>query len=322
MIDLKEDVSSHDIVCECETWSESEILQPFNSSIFKCVLSPARRAHVYGRAMGGLLLAYNIKLFSCTIISISHCMIFVKFISFSDHSQFIVGLVYVAPDEDFDKFSDDFNTTINKIFIDFSDFPLFVGGDFNGRVAELNQLDPEIFKFTNSVFNIRRSIDNFLNVRGKEIINLMESNDLILLNGRSLNDCPANFTFLNSLGASTIDLVWCSSGALHAVQDLKVCYLSTLSDHFPIFLQLSFNVNYNTDNSFTKFCFDKEKIFSFATEMAWRDEVADLEKDVDKLNSLFISTIKQVATELQMVKHCYNYNQFIGRKPWWDLECR
>ncbi|XP_043483555.1 uncharacterized protein LOC122512016 [Leptopilina heterotoma] len=61
----------------------------------------------------------------------------------------------------------------------------------------------------------RLSSDITYNGKGKKLVYNLEASDLILLNGRTISDTPANyFTSLGPQGASVIDLVWSSSGAL------------------------------------------------------------------------------------------------------------
>ena len=64
---------------------------------------------------------------------------------------------------------------LTLISIKFPNVLIFVGGDFNARVGDLNSFDEEV-------------TDG--------------------LNGRTLSDCPAQYTFYNSNGCLVIDLVY------------------------------------------------------------------------------------------------------------------
>lgn len=139
-------------------------------------------------------------------------------------------LLYIAPDENLDNFFDNFNTNVFNLISSRPDIPIVFGGDFNCRVADLNQLDQCIFYNVNNVFHTRSSDDK---------VNQLESKELVLLNGRCLGDVPAQFTFFNSRGASVIDLIWCSSAALPLILGLNVLHLSSSSDHFPVVLNIS-----------------------------------------------------------------------------------
>lgn len=82
-------------------------------------------------------------------------------------------------------------------------FDIFViGGDFNAHTGTLGILDPDIADGT--VLHRSRSLfDNKLDSRGEMLIDFMESNSFILLNGRSPGDKLGNYTFGSTLGNST-----------------------------------------------------------------------------------------------------------------------
>lgn len=156
-------------------------------------------------------------------------------------------------------------------------------------------------------------MDEFVNSKGKIFINNFETNDLILLNGRAPSDTPANYTFLGPQGASVIDLVWFSSGALPFIQDLQVLRLATFSDHFPVVLTfMDFN---NSSQLFDDGkVFNEERIELFSDTMSWRGEVARLDLDIDSSYSNLISAIKDVSFSLNMYKS-YSKNININRRP-------
>lgn len=62
----------------------------------------------------------------------------------------------------------------------------------------------------------------------------MDSSNLILLNGRTPWDYPAQFTYVSTTGCSVIDLVWTNLDGCNLIKDLSVELLSTCSDHLPI----------------------------------------------------------------------------------------
>lgn len=79
--------------------------------------------------------------------------------------------------------------------------------DFNSRVANLNQLDNNIFCNIENIFYNRASKDNVLSPRGRELVDLMEDNGMILLTGRTMSDNSANWTFVGHQGKRVIDLI-------------------------------------------------------------------------------------------------------------------
>lgn len=159
----------------------------------------------------------------------------------------------------------------------------------------------------------------------KKIANNFENNDFILLNGRTRSDSPAKYTYkvqgtTYKVGTSVIDLIWYSVGALPLVTGLKVNHIATSSDHFPVSLYLEGSIKNKKSNTVFKFRFDVEKVLIFYNNMSMREEVAWLDNDVDELNSIIITSIREVAVDVGMfVSH--NINGNLKRKPWIDAEC-
>jgi hypothetical protein len=56
----------------------------------------------------------------------------------------------------------------------------------------------------------RRSLNKIINSRGMQLLEVMESQSLTLVNGRTISDDPGSYTFVETIGKSTIDLVWCN----------------------------------------------------------------------------------------------------------------
>lgn len=70
------------------------------------------------------------------------------------------------------------------ILQDFPNVLLVVGGDFNCRLYNLNQLDPNIVG-NSSLFATRTSLDNDTDKRGKLLLDVIELNGFVLLHGRT-----------------------------------------------------------------------------------------------------------------------------------------
>ena len=66
----------------------------------------------------------------------------------------------------------------------------------------------------------------------------METNGMVVINGRAASDCPARYTFSASSGNSVVDLVWVNSACVERVGDLCVRREATLSDHFAVSVML------------------------------------------------------------------------------------
>ncbi|XP_043480334.1 uncharacterized protein LOC122510015 [Leptopilina heterotoma] len=227
----------------------------------------------------------------------------------------------MAPTEDLDSVLDSLNLNFTYLTENFKNIPIIMGGDFNGRIADLNQLSPDILNFVSCVSAERLSLDKVVNSRGKIITSNFESYDFILLNGRTRSDSPANFTFVSSQGESVNDLVWCSSETLPFIQDLQVKQIATSSDHFPVFLSLISIKHKDEINDSVKFLFDSHHSDFFSSCMSWRREVGNIFDEMDELNDNIIGVIKDVATSAGMCRYSHSVKSF-SRKPWWDKDCK
>lgn len=149
-----------DIVCISETWmvSTPHSCSPHN---FDLISSPAVRSAKRGRASGGLLIALKSSIYKHNIIKITEQCIYVKIVS--SKTKFILGIVYVKPDFNFDHFCLKFNEIVTSINNKYSDFPLIVGGDFNARIGKLNQLNENIMPENSNIYFVRSNTDKTIN---------------------------------------------------------------------------------------------------------------------------------------------------------------
>lgn len=308
--DLESFVKDSDVLCICETWLTSTVITlPGFLHNFNYMCNPASKNAIHGRASGGLMVCYNSK--HCrleSILSLSN-FIFVKV--FTKNSFFILCLVYIPPHMKMDKFLLNFNDCLSLILQEFTNTPVIVGGDFNSRMYNLNQLDPHIVG--DSPFSAtRKSLDNETDKRGKLLANFMELNEFILLNGRTPDDLMGTFTYEGPFGSSILDLVWCSYNGLFMLKGLKICHVATLSDHYPVLVTLNtYSHDYdmikgNSNNYDIKFVFDLSKSSSFYSQMSGRIETRTVYEDINSLSSVIIDTIIRVASGLGMRYRCWN----------------
>lgn len=242
----------------------------------------ASRSFTHGRAKGGLLIVFKSDFYSIMTLFKHSNFLFVKVRALPFGIVFIIGLIYTAPNDDLD------------------------ASFFQGNIA---------------VSHVRKSLDVILNNRGKKLINILESCELTLLNGRCISDNPAKFTHVSSLGASVIDLVWCSWDALCLVCDLRVSQITTSSDHFSIILSISGLRREIVPNTISKLKFHNEKALLFSAIMSERKEVATVDLSVEEMRETFTSVIENVARSVGMV-YQFNPNKRSSIKPWVDTECK
>lgn len=67
----------------------------------------------------------------------------------------------------------------------------------------------------------------------------MPSNSFVLLNGRTKSDCPAQFTFSSAVRDSVVDLIWVNILGLELIEEIRVSFEVTFSDHCPVTLDFT-----------------------------------------------------------------------------------
>lgn len=225
-----------EILCLNETWLLSEPnIYPKMLSGHKGIHSLAVKDHSFGRGSGGLLIFCH-KSYECTVLNVSPWWIIIR-VSLGHNLSIIVCSVYFKPSLPLESAIELLQATLTEICGNFDNPILIIGGDFNGRVSNLNCAPSELFAESN-LMPARDSLDSVCNTRGCKIVEFMEVNSLTMMNGRTPRDSPGCFTFVGSQGRSVVDLVWCSNNSLLLVNDFEVQHVATLSDHFPVLLTL------------------------------------------------------------------------------------
>lgn len=110
--------------------------------------------------------------------------------------EFILGTVYINPLSDIAHSLSLWNEWSNR--------------NVNGLVSWIAFFikgENDILSENENIFNQRESCDEICNKREKELVECMEGNGCILINGRTSKDSPAQFTYVSAKGKSVIDLI-------------------------------------------------------------------------------------------------------------------
>lgn len=282
------------------------------------IFTAATRGDGRGRPKGGLLILFNARLYKVETLFKNDSIIFISVSVRKFYSRFIIGLTYFNPSSSINEELEMLNNTLITINQNFVNTPIFIGGDMNSRVGDLNQLDRDIILFNNNLTNIRSSCDKEINNRGIKLVEGFESMGLFLLNGRAAGDIPAAFTFRNSIGGkSSIDLVWTNLYSTFMINELKIFDIISKSDHFPVALSLNIEREVNFPRSKYKW---KDQLESeYVIAMTSSLQTVQTECDPNLLSIYLVNTIKNVAKNVGMIS---NFNDRIGlSKPWFDSEC-
>jgi hypothetical protein len=189
---------------------------------------------------------------------------------------------------------------------------------------------------------LRKSHDNVLDERGKELIDLCITYQMPIVNGRCIGDLLGNFTCFNTQGQSTVDYLITNERLLNQLLYLKVSdFLPLHSDcHYKISWEIlaKFNFN-NSKNTCTdlrsapsKFIWTNEshlkfqeallsteiqhKIDSFIENDCGNSEI-DINQKAEDLNDFFLSAAKFSLKRSTCKK---NKRGSKTRKKWFDSD--
>jgi hypothetical protein len=266
-----------------------------------------------GRPSGGLMFGWKIGT-DLIILEESRNYVILSVPSL----QVFVFFVYISPDLHYPE-------VLSAVFAKISTFcdkgkKLFILGDLNGRIGELNS-SPEV----------RSSMDITVNSRGKQLIENIASAGLLICNGMLEGDTNGAVTFNSESvrGSSVVDLCLFSPNSSPIITKFEVLD-SPYSDHFPIMLTL--NLPTSDESSFltttSPLARTKERIvlptndlYEFKTKLDARLVNLPDTDDVNVLNSCLITEITSTCQELHFLRQPKSIPQSQGPR-WFDTECR
>lgn len=196
---------------------------------------------------------------------------------------------------------------------------IIIGGDYNSRIADKGNIDSKQLSLTGFFTRKRSSSDTEINQRGRDLLDFLSRNEMYIVNGRFPSDSPAQYTFVNTQGKSVIDLVMCNATALYNILDLQVMNSLTMSNHFPVKLNLNLNVRKVEKIKVIKW--KDSNCTDFVSSMYYSNKVSNVSLDIDEMCSNLIDTISSVATNTNMTS---TINNGINKKSkkWYDTECK
>ena len=222
--------------------------------------------------------------------------------------------------------------------------PILLTGDFNGRTGTLDDIfaDENFMELPipppNTFPNLplRRNCDTQSNSHGRKIIQLCQTFDFKILNGRTTGDKIGNITyFKNDLGASAIDYSLCNSNIFDFIDDFLVLPMTELSDHSKIITIFKNNVtrpkeqsdNYEWKSLESKFEWDPMKREKFSSalsaqhsvieEISQRIEAGIINRSGELIQKLFIDAAKSSLSQ----KSAPIRKKRQKSKKWFDGEC-
>ena len=156
---------------------------------------------------------------------------------------------------------------------------IIVCGDMNARTSTtpdyVMNIDLDQLNLPPDLTNLgdppppRNNMDTFVNGDCDELIDVCVSNDLIILNGRTLGDLFGTKTFYGPRGTSTPDYSLAPLNMYKSIMYMKVLPFTRFSDHRSLKLRIDLKNNFSPDN--TSFDFQQ-----FPSRFKWREDSANL----------------------------------------------
>jgi len=223
-----------DIICLVETWSRDNFKLTGQWQKYDCTQVNAVRLSNRGRGIGGIIILTDSNKFAVTGSTLNENFIILRVKNTKSNEVIIIANVYIQPQSEKDEALTEFFDTLQQIRESNSNSQLIICGDFNARIG---REDMSEINLPPIIANRRLSKDSTINQRGKLLNEIIDSNDIEILNGRTINDIPGNFTYVCQSGSSCIDLFMGNPQVMNCVTSLKVLKFPH-SNHFPIQLNL------------------------------------------------------------------------------------
>lgn len=291
----------------------------------KLISQPATKDKAAGRPSGGLAMLYDEKLVKNLAVVESN-EVFQAFKITIDNENILLVNVYLR-DVHYGTRLESLQEFLEQVTEIDEQQIVLIGGDFNGRVGLNNQLDEDLAEGTGFCAT-RRSKDHKINKNGKELLGVMESMGMIILNGRAHSDYEGELTFVSQAGQSVIDHVWCNADGFRVLSDFQVRNLSW-SDHQLIKVKLEVRcvkgVCEKKGNRVKtlRFGWDPAKAEDYYNIMQRTRCSRSSENDIEELSNEITHAIKATATKLGMVREVT-----LGMpskdidKSWYDADCK
>lgn len=322
------DLQESSIYCLSETWLLQSLNRlPNRLSNFTIIDSVAVRDKNKGRGSGGLLVIYDKNIYSINVIEKNIYWLFLNTEVVNTGQTFILGSLYFKPKIDFENVLFSFNNSLDKIKANNRGKLFVVGGDFNSKTGSLNQYDPNSLQ-SSHIFPTRTTLNDAVDKKGQCLTEVMEDNNFMLLNGRTVSDSPAQFTNVTPHGNSIIDLVWCNYDNVHQIYDLKVESVVSHSYHFPVKVMLTFPIIKNSiihekPPVNVTYKWDIAKVDAYKEYLRYCPRVGGEIFKLNNCDKLYLNLVESIyeAAAVSEMAHSLKSNFVINNKPWFDSDC-
>lgn len=312
---ITDKIKSSDIVCLCESWHLKQKVQLCKKLKDFCIVqSVAKKQEGRGRPSGGMITSFNEKVYQKIEEIVSDDYIIVLLKSEETKKKICVCSCYARSKTNITEYWEKFADDLRKIEVN-KETPLVVVGDFNSRVGTLNSYGEFVNMY--GLTNERTTMDKERDRRGQEYVECIEQLGLMILNGRTKSDSPANFTYIEKKGMSVIDLALCRYNDAEYIEDFRTMQIVSGSDHDAIEVKIKFQEKTREPVEGIKWKLNKKK--AYRAEMEVNIEKIKGVKSIKEKNSVISETIIKVAKKIGMWTRQVDKGEY--ECEWFDKEC-
>ena len=262
-----------------------------------------------------------------------------------------LGTYYFRPENSKGKSSKDFGEALSdEICFYNKKGTTIVQGDLNARTGNLKdfiELDKtdyeeleegdeiEIGIGSELVQNLRNSEDKIVSKRGKELIDLCKSYDMLIMNGRKIGDTVGKFTSHQYNGSAVVDYVLSPSEFAQNVSKFSIgTFIPWLSDHCPLHTTLMLSYSKSSTGKNTMKDVHPGFIWNVDSKSKFENGLKS-NKMEERINTLLQSKSNEpshIASEIKDILMTNSTDCNIKKKkcnadenvvdPWFDRECR
>ncbi len=249
--DIVDSVNTLDFVAFVETWTS--VQSNVNFAGYGRFHKIRQKRRVKGRPHGGILFLYKSKYKG--LIDLVECdhedvlIVKVKASALGHSCDLYIFVVYIAPGLSSENIGERYEY-LEQCLVQYSGHgDTLLIGDFNSRTASLSDCidvsDNDVHTYTNldtSNEDIpdRKNCDATVNCYGRKLIELCQSSQHLILNGRFLGDSMGYFTYMSKNGCSVVDYFLANVTLFKLVEYFRVTPHSHLSDHCLLDVCLTF----------------------------------------------------------------------------------
>jgi hypothetical protein len=298
------------IFCFAETWHTKTQTNTFYSN-YKIIENFGIKEKGPGRPRLGYIMGIRSKLDFSEEYRDDLCCIIMS-------GDFMIIFAYIPPDEDF---KINHSRVMNKVKMyqgkNLSK-KLILMGDMNSRIGTNQTRD--LLSLEHNEYTDRNSKDRLCNTNGKLFLRKANDLNLRIVNGTCSGDREGEFTFVNHMGASAIDLCLVGRQFLKKEYDFAVLDLH-YSDHFPILFSVKLcEPRLEVTKSTSKIVWDRSKYEEFCLQIQADVSEAGVPEPVT-----ICQIIKQICAAAEQVgmlrKRKLTGNKIVKGPVWFNSKC-